>query len=142
VPERLARRGFDHRTGQDRQGIADAAAAVRPGAGVDRHGVDSVDEAPEDALARLVFDVGLEALGLGVDFALPRVQPCVDLGRHGPAVSRWITLAGHAPCACRTRMRRRSPDLHAAGVDLPNAGDARASAKYNHDGPSFTRTRT
>src|SRR6266480_695523 len=86
---------LDDRRRENRKRVPDAVAVVRPGAGVDEHGVDLVGEAFVDALAHRGFAVGLEALDRHPELLAERLQLSVDLGQRDRPVVSGIALAEH-----------------------------------------------
>ncbi len=80
---------------EDGQRIADAIAVMRPGPGVDDHGLHAIGVGAVDALGHFAFKVGLVALDLGPQFLAQSRHLGVDFVQRGGAVLGWVAFAEH-----------------------------------------------
>jgi hypothetical protein len=75
--------------------VRDAVAVVRPGSGVDQHGIRSVPVGLMDPMCHLTLVIGLEAFHLEAEFRGESPDLIVDLGEcHGPVLGR-IAFSKH-----------------------------------------------
>jgi hypothetical protein len=81
--------------GQDRKGVTDAVAVVRPCTGVDDHTVELFQKGLVDALAHRTFAVGLEAHDFDAQLLAELLQVIVDFGQRDRPVLSRIALAEH-----------------------------------------------
>ena len=86
---------FEDRRLEDGERVANPVTVVRPGTGVDQHGVDGVAMRLMDAFAHCTLEIRLEALDFDAEFLTERLQPCVDLAERDRPVLRRVALAEH-----------------------------------------------
>jgi len=86
---------LDDRASEDRQGIADAIAVVRPGARVDQDRVIPFLEAQVNTLDHQRFAVGLKGVDADAELRGQFGQACIDVLEGEGSVLRRVALAEH-----------------------------------------------